>query len=125
MIKLLLLFSFFSITLNALEWKSYEAALKEQKKSKRLIMIDVMRTDCHYCIKMDRKVFDDPEMSEWLSKRFIPVKLNLDTDFLPLDIKVNFTPSFFFVNENQEIVKKIPGSWNIQDFKDLTKGLVK
>ncbi len=83
-------------------------------------MIDVMRTDCHYCIKMDKKVFENEAMKKWLEDRFILAKVNLDFDAVPLGQKVHFTPTFFFVNEKGKIVKKIPGSWNIQDFKDLT-----
>lgn len=118
--KIIILMLLSIVSLWGLEFHSYEEALKIQKKTKKIIMIDVMRTDCHYCIKMKKEVFDDPEMSTWLQKRFIPVELNLDFDDLPLGIHVYFTPTFFFVDENQKIVKKIPGSWDIQDFKDLT-----
>ncbi|ADN09047.1 thioredoxin family protein [Sulfurimonas autotrophica] len=105
------------------EFHSYEEALKLQKKNNKIIMIDVMRSDCHYCIKMKKEVFDNPEMSAWIQKRFIPVELNLDFDELPLNLHVYFTPTFFFVDQNQKVIKKIPGSWNIQDFKDLTKNI--
>ena len=111
------------VSLWGVDFHTYEDALKIQKKNHKIIMIDVMRTGCHYCIKMDKEVFDNPEMSQWIEKRFIPVKLNLDFDDLPLGLHVYFTPTFFFVDENQKIVKKIPGSWNIQDFKDLTKNI--
>ncbi len=86
-------------------------------------MIDVIRTDCHYCEDMQKQVFSNTAMSNWLEKRFIPVQLNLDHDKLPLGLKVHFTPTFFFVNTKGEVVKKIPGAWNIEDFKDLTKGI--
>jgi len=120
-IFLLLIFGF--ISLNALDFYSYEEALKLQKKNNKIIMIDVIRSDCHYCIKMKKEVFDNPEMSAWLQKRFIPVELNLDFDDLPLGLHVYFTPTFFFVDKNHKIVKKVPGSWDIQDFKDLTENI--
>lgn len=110
-------------SLFALEFFSYDEALKLQKRNHKTIMLDVIRTDCHYCSDMDKEVFQNPKMSLYLSEKFIPVKINLDHEELPLGIKVFFTPSFFFINEKQEIIKKIPGSWNIQDFKDLTKNI--
>jgi len=116
---IVLLFTFFS--LHAVEWKTYEEALKLQKKTSKIIMIDAMRSNCHFCIDMCREVFRDKNMSKWLEDRFILVKLNLDTDEVPLDIKVHMTPTFFFVDKNQKIVKKIPGAWNIEDFKSLTQ----
>ena len=123
--KILLSLSFAILSLHGLEFHSYEDALKLQKKNNKIIMIDVIRTDCHYCEEMNTNVFEDKEMSKWLEKRFIPVQINLDNERLPLGIKVNFTPSFFFINSKQQIVKKIPGSWDIDDFKDLTKHITK
>ena len=110
-------------TLGALEWKTYEEALELQKKSNKLIMIDVVRDNCRFCIDMERNVFQDKKMSVWIENRFIPVKLNLDHDKLPLGLKVNFTPTFFFIDNTNTIKKKIPGSWNIEDFQSMTKDL--
>ena len=121
--KLLYLVLLSAISLWSLEFYTYEEALQLQKKNNKIIMLDVMRSDCHYCITMKEEVFDDPEMSAWIEERFIPVELNLDFDELPLDLHVYFTPTFFFIDKNQTVIKKIPGSWNIQDFKDLTKNI--
>ena len=86
-------------------------------------MIDVVRTDCHYCEDMQKEVLENPEMSKYLNKRFISVKMDLDKQKLPLGMKVDFTPTFFFIDANNVIIKKIPGSWNIADFTDLTKNI--
>ncbi len=110
-------------TLMALEFHSYKEALVLQQKTGKPIMLDIMRTNCHYCQNMQKKVFDNKEMSKWLEKRFIAVEINLDFDEIPIDVKVYFTPTFYFLDKKQNIIKKIPGSWNIQDFKDLTKGI--
>ncbi len=110
-------------TLMALEFHSYKEALVLQQKTGKPIMLDIMRTNCHYCQNMQKKVFDNKEMSKWLEKRFIAVEINLDFDEIPIDVKVYFTPTFYFLDKKQNIIKKIPGSWNIQDFKDLIKGI--
>lgn len=123
MSRVVFLFIAMYTSLNALEWLSYEEALKHQAKSGKVIMIDVVRSECHFCNEMEADVFDDKEMMKYLSERFIPVKVNLDKDRMPLGITTNFTPSFFFINKYAEIVKKVPGAWSIEDFKDLTKGI--
>lgn len=110
-------------SLFAVEFHSYEDALQLQKKTEKIIMIDVVRSGCHYCEDMDKKVFQNAAMAKWLEERFIVVKMNLDKEKLPLGMKVDFTPTFYFINAEKKIVKKIPGSWNIEDFKDLTKGI--
>ena len=121
--KIVLVLLASAVSLFSLEFHNYEDALKIQKESGKIIMIDVVRSDCHYCHKMDAGVFNDAQMSKWIEQKFIPVKLDLDFDDIPLGIKVHFTPTFFFVNKEQKIVKIVPGSWNIQDFKDLTKNI--
>lgn len=110
-------------SLFAVEFYSYKEAVELQKQNKKIIMIEVVKTGCHYCEDMERDVFKNKEMSEWLKERFIPVRINLNEEALPLGIKVQFTPTFYFVDEDKKILKTIPGSWNIQDFKDLTKGI--
>lgn len=121
--RLVLIFALSCLSLWGVEFHSYEDALKLQQKSKKIIMIDVVRTDCHYCEDMQKEVLENPEMSKYLNKRFISVKMDLDKQKLPLGMKVDFTPTFFFIDANNVIIKKIPGSWNIADFTDLTKNI--
>ena len=123
MSKIFLLLALSVCSLWAVKFHSYKDALILQKESGKIIMLDVIRSDCHYCEDMNEKVFKNVEMSRWLKKRFIPVQLNLDSDTLPLGLEVHFTPTFFFIDKNSKILKKIPGAWNIEDFKDLTKGI--
>jgi thioredoxin-related protein len=119
--KVFFLFIILTTSLWAIEWLSYDEAKVLQKKNHKPIMLDVMRNTCHYCKKMDKEVFDNKEMAQWLQERFILVQINLDEDLMPIDEEVTFTPTFYFLDENGKILKKIPGSWNIQDFKDLTR----
>ena len=121
--RIVVLALFSTLSLYALEWNSYDAALKKQKLSHKPIMIDVVRTNCHYCKDMDKAVFEDKAMAQWIDERFIPVKINLDYEQLPLGLSVSFTPTFYFVDENHQILKKVPGSWNIEDFKSLTESI--
>ena len=119
--KIVLILIFSMSWLWGVELHTYKEALELQKKSEKIIMLKIVRNDCHYCEDMQKAVCENREMAQWLGKRFIVAKVNLDNEKAPLGIKVPFTPSFYFINKNQEIVKKIPGSWNIQDFKDLTE----
>ena len=118
---LILFLNSFAI-LYAFGFDTYDEALKLQQQNDKIIMIDVMRSDCHYCAKM-AALFENNENAKWIKARFIPVKLNLDFDDLPLGLNVFVTPSFFFVNKNQKILKKIVGAFSMQDFKDLTKNI--
>jgi len=104
-----------------LEFHSYEEALQLQKKTAKVIMIDVVRTGCHYCEKMNKTVLQDKKMSDFLEKYFIAVKLNLDHDTLPEGMHVDFTPTFYFLDKTGKIIKRLPGSWTSEDFKFILK----
>jgi len=123
MIKVLIILQFCMVELFALHWLSYAEALDMQQKNSKIIMIDVVRTHCKYCIKMDKDVFEDEKFSHWIEERFLPVKINLDKQQLPFEIEVKMTPSFYFFDSGKNLIKMIPGSWNISDFKDLTKNI--
>ncbi len=115
-----LLFLVMFVQLNALEFVSFTQALKLQQQTGKVIMIDAVRKECRYCKKMDKEVFNDANMSQWLQERFIPVKMDIEKETLPYGLKVHFTPTFIFIKDHK-VIKTIPGSWNIRDFKDLTK----
>lgn len=104
------------------EFYSYEKALEIQKTNSKIIMIDVVRDNCRYCILMD-KLLEDKEFSTWISERFIPVKINVEHDNTGLNLDVKITPTFYFLDKNQKIIKMIPGSWSKEDFKDLSKNI--
>jgi len=60
--KIILLILLGVVSLWGLEFHSYEEALKIQKKTKKIMMIDVMRTECHYCIEMEKKYLMTPNV---------------------------------------------------------------
>jgi len=114
--KLVLLF-LSVISLWGLEFHTYDEALKLQKSNGKIIMVDIMRTRCHFCEKMNKTVLQEKEMSKYLENKFNVVQLNLDHDKLLPGMHIDFTPTFYFLDENQKILKRVPGSWSLQDFK--------
>lgn len=111
------------ISLYGVDWLTYDEARLLQEKNHKIIMIDAVRSSCHYCSDMDAEVFEDAQMMQYLEARFILVKVNLDNDSMPLSINPAFTPSFSFIDKHEKIIKTINGAWNIEDFKFLTKDI--
>jgi len=121
--KLILMFILSLVSLWGADIHSYKEAVSLQKQIKKTILLGVVRTDCHYCEDMEENFFSDPEMLKYLDDKFIMAKINISKEKLPLGLTVNFTPTFFILNTDLKVIKTIPGSWNKQDFKDLTKGI--
>lgn len=121
--KQLTLIILLSINLLATQWHTFDEAKLIQNKNSNpnIIMIYVTASHCPYCKRMDKNVFQDKNMSKWLESKFIAVKIDMDFDDIPMNLKPTMTPTFYFVEKAEKVIKTIPGSWNQEDFKDLTR----
>lgn len=102
---------------SGVQWRNWSSALKEAKQTKKIIMVDTMKDGCSYCLKMESNVFKKREFAEYLEKNFIPVKINISHMTMPQELNVGMTPTFYFFNHEQKLIKRVPGSWNEEDFK--------
>lgn len=100
-------------------WKFYPEALEDAQKSGKLILLKAYQEQCHYCENMERNVFSDSAFSQWLREHFEPTAVNITHETMPLGLKVTITPSFYILDKNLKLVKRIPGSWSLKDFKSL------
>ena len=98
--------------------------MDEAQRTDKMIMLDVIRDNCRYCIKMEKAVFDNEKMAAYIEKNFIPVKVNLSQRELPMGLKVEITPTFFFFTADKKMIKKISGSWNQRDFYEFTDKII-
>lgn len=119
--KIILMLVLGLVSLWGTQMHSYKDAVSLQKQTKKVILLGVVRDGCHYCEDMEKNFFSDPEMLKYLDDKFIMSKVNISKEKLPLGLKVNFTPTFFILSTDLKVIKTIPGSWNKQDFKDLTE----
>lgn len=102
-------------------WLSWKQAQHLSKRTHKPIMIEAMRDGCRYCVKMDKEVFADKEFAEYLHAKFIPVKVNLSKEAMPIDEEPAMTPTFYFVDSSKRLIKEVPGSWSQEDFKAILK----
>jgi len=103
------------------KFEGFKKALERAKKENKLIMIEAMTSTCHFCRKMEREVMIEKEVVEAIEKDFIPVAIDVNKHNLPLGLKVDATPSFIFIDTNQNVLMNIPGAWNKNDFLALLK----
>jgi len=104
-----------------IEWRTWEQGLPEAGKTRKPILVSFVRDDCHYCHDMERAVFDDSSMGEWVTSCFVPVKVNLSERKPPFESRIPMTPTFVLLKPDGTVIKTVPGSWNIPDFKALTE----
>lgn len=58
------------------EWSN--KAFEEAEREDKLILLSIGASWCHWCHVMDRTTFSDPDVTELLNERFIPIKVDAD-----------------------------------------------
>ena len=105
----------------SVKYEGFDQALKEAKKEHKVIMLEAMSKECHFCRKMDREVLIEKEVVDVLKKDFISVKIDISTTKLPLGLTTTLTPSFIFIDENAKVLTTMPGTWGKDDFLQILK----
>ncbi len=105
----------------SVKYESFDMALKKAGEEDKIIMIKATSEHCHHCKKMNREVFIEEEVVNALHKDFIAVSVDVGDATLPLGLKADMTPTFFFINKDKKMIKRIPGSWNKEDFLVILK----
>src|SRR5690554_4785684 len=69
---------------NAPEWKDLESALSlaSENESGKLILIDIYEIGCRFCRQMEREVYPSESIRMLIDNRFIPVKIDGNSDEL-------------------------------------------
>lgn len=60
------------------QWKKFNEGMSEAKKSGKKILVDVYTDWCKWCKEMDKKTYADKNISAYLNKNFVIIKLNAE-----------------------------------------------
>ena len=59
-------------------WKDWNGGLREAAASSKPVLVDVYTDWCGWCKRMDKDVYSQPEVKQYLSEHFVQVKLNAE-----------------------------------------------
>ena len=114
-------------------WSEIKAKAKMQNK---YIFVDCFATWCGPCKKMDRDIYSNDTVGEYMNKCFISVKIQMDSTLndnelvqknyndafsLRKEYNVRAYPTFLFISPEGEIMHKDVGFKNIEDFIRMAK----
>ena len=60
-------------------WRNWNDGLREASASQRPVLVDVYTDWCVWCKRMERDVYARADVREYLSRRFVTVKLNAES----------------------------------------------
>lgn len=117
---------------DGLPWLTYEEALQVASEEESDIMLFMEADWCSICKRMKREVFSQRQVQRAVEAGFAPVLINIDSkeelrfkgepttkmDFSK-SIGVQATPTFIFLNHEEEVIGSIPGFLNSSDFIGL------
>lgn len=105
---------------------SLDEGLKQAQGSQKPLMVDFFTDWCGWCQKLDRDVYTNPEIVK-LSASFVCVKV--DGEKYRADAQkygVNGFPTIVFMKANGEVIEKIVGYNDAEEFnKIMSKILMK
>jgi len=120
-VLLVLIFSAFAFGKNP-QWNKFDEGMKQAKQSGKKVLIDVYTDWCGWCKKMDANTYSDKNISEYLEKNFVIIKLNAEADekiiydgktMSPVEFAqgmgVNGYPATLFLKSNGEPITMLPG----------------
>ncbi len=101
-----------------IEWESsYEEALKKSKEQGRPMLVLMVSEHCRWCHKLKEKTLKDPEVENYIERRFIPLLLDREKSEYPSYIKAKYVPTTFYISpEEKFIIKPVAGYWEPYDY---------
>lgn len=80
LVVMIVLIVYTSVYAGESSWKSFNDGMAEAKRSNKKILVDVYTDWCGWCKTMDKKTYADATIADYLSKRYVLVKLNAESD---------------------------------------------
>ncbi len=97
-------------------YTSFEKGLKAGKEEGKPLMVDFEASWCGWCKKLDEITYKDTQVIT-LSKKFIPVKVDCDTDRVtPQKYGIRGLPTIIFMDSAGQILHQIIGYRGPEDF---------
>ena len=116
--KILIIMAFFATSLFAqMNWiGDLEDAYDNAEANHKIILVMLSQKGCPPCKYMKTIVFKDDKVIKEFNKNFIAVELDIHEDPVPLELPNFGTPTFYFLNADEEILDKFVGYKNQKDF---------
>ena len=106
----------------ALVWHKFDEGMERAKNENKQILIDVYTDWCGWCKTMDAKTYTDEKIVQYLSARYVRIRLNPETDG-PITYRgkkieasdfvrgmgVNGYPSTAFFESDASMITLVPG----------------
>jgi thiol:disulfide interchange protein len=103
-----------------LNWEnSYDKALKQAQKEKKLVYLFIGADKCKYCNKYKKTTLSDERVIKRIKKDFIPLYMSRDRDKIPKKFELYGVPRHYFLTAKGEIITDYQGVWDASGLYSL------
>ena len=96
---------------------AYDKAASEHKK----VMVMLSKEGCPGCEYMESIVFKNKDVEKYLKENFVIAHVDIDKDGLPDEMDYFATPTFYFQDADEKILKRLNGGKNAKEFLETLK----
>lgn len=97
----------------------FKEALKQAKEEGKIILVELVSTNCTFCDKMETEVLSQPKVQKAIKKDFILTRVNVDYEKIPLGLSEQMTPMFVFATADKNVEDMRLGYIEANDFLNL------
>lgn len=119
-----------SVAAEGIEWYSFEEAIALAKKQNKKVVVDIYAPWCSWCRKLQREVYADKEIQEYVAENFIMTRLDgenkddtvrfkeysLSPSELALGFGMQGYPTTVFLDADTDYITRLPGFANTPEF---------
>jgi len=121
--------------LSAPTWKSFEEASEEAKAEEQVLMVDVYADWCGWCRRLEREVYADEEVQDYLDANFATTRLDFDNaeDSVSFEgdsftmqqmahlLGAQGVPTVAFLTSSGQYITHVPGFVERDDFLNVLR----
>lgn len=98
--------------------KDYKSALEKAQSDDKKILLMLSKEDCPACWWMKNVAFKDEALAKRINENMIAVMVDVEKDEIPMNLEFIGTPTFYFLNKEQDQFSRIDGARNVKQFNE-------
>ncbi len=98
---------------------TYSAAVQRAKAEGKAVYLLITAPGCRWCRKFEHETLCDPAVQARLRELAVSVEAERGSGTYPARLAAPAVPMHFFLRPDGEILVKMPGYWNPEDFLSI------